>query len=91
MEENLCDTSILNLIEFSKALKFNLKIRYPSRSDYELALKFSIELAGKSRPVSAIDMIIAATAINNNLTLITKDKHFLSIRELENRFKVEIE
>jgi hypothetical protein len=84
-------TTILNLIEFSKAIDFNLKVLYPSKSDYELALKISTELLKKGKPIPAVDSIIAAIAFNNNLKVITKDKHFLYVNEIMEEFKVEVD
>jgi len=37
-------TTILNVIEFLKALESNLTILYPSKSDYKLAIKISTEV-----------------------------------------------
>ncbi len=31
-------TTIFNVVEFSKVLDFNLKVIYPSKSDYTLAI-----------------------------------------------------
>ena len=85
-------TTILNLIEFPKALKFNLKVVYPTKSDYELALRLSMNLIEKGKHISAVDAVIAAIAINNNLTLITGDKHFQFVKDFfTEKFKVLIE
>ncbi len=53
-------TTILNLIEFPKAIEFNLRVMFPSKSDYHLALKISTELLKAGKPIPAVDSVIAA-------------------------------
>ena len=84
-------TTILNLIEFPKALELDLVAIYPSKLDYELALKLSTELLRIGKPVPAIDAVIAATALNRKLKLVTRDKHFMAIKEIREDFKLLIE
>ena len=54
------------MIEFPKALELDLVVIYPSKLDYELALKLSTELLRIGKPVPAIDAIIAAIALNTS-------------------------
>ena len=83
-------TTILNLIEFPKALEFNLRILFPSKSDYNLALMVSTELIKAGKPIPAVDSVIAAVALNNKLKLVTKDKHFLLVKEVKRDFMVDV-
>ncbi len=83
-------TTILNLIEFPKAMEFNLRVLFPSKSDYHLALIISTELIKAGKPIPAVDSVIAAVALNNKLKLVTKDKHFLQVKEVKKEFKVEV-
>ena len=84
-------TTIFNLIEFPKALELDLTVLYPSKSDYKLALKISTELLKIGKPIPTIDVVISAIAINNGLRVITKDKHFLFVKEIIKDFNVAIE
>ena len=83
-------TTILNLIEFPKAIEFNLRVMFPSKSDYHLALKISTELLKAGKPIPAVDSVIAAVALNNKLKLVTKDKHFLLIKNVIKDFRVDV-
>ncbi len=83
-------TTILNLIEFPKAIEFELRVLFPSKSDYQLALIISTELIKMGKPIPAVDSVIAAVALNNKLKLVTKDKHFLMIKEVKKKFKVDV-
>ena len=83
-------TTILNLIEFPKAIEFNLRVLFPSKSDYHLALKISTELLKAGKPIPAVDSLIAAVVSNNKLKLVTKDKHFLMVKKVINDFKVNV-
>lgn len=55
-------TTILNVIEFPKALEFNLTVLYLSKSDYRLAIKISTELLKIGEPVPAVYTLISAIA-----------------------------
>ncbi len=83
-------TTILNLIEFPKAIEFDLRVLFPSESDYQLALIISTELIKIGKPIPAVDSVIAAVALNNKLKLVTKDKHFLMVKEVKKSFKVDV-
>ncbi|RLI81220.1 type II toxin-antitoxin system VapC family toxin [Archaeoglobales archaeon] len=84
-------TTIFNLVEFPKALEFNLRVLYPLKSDYNLALEISTELLKVGKPIPAIDVIISAIALNNKLRVITKDEHFLFVKEVKKDFEVVVE
>ena len=84
-------TTIFNLIEFPKALEFNLRVLYPLKSDYNLALKISTEVLKMGKPIPAVDVIISAIALNNRLKVITKDRHFLFVKDVRKDFEVLIE
>lgn len=84
-------TTVFNLIEFPKALELDLSVLYPSKSDYNLALKISTELIKIGKPIPAIDVLISAIAIKNHLKVITKDRHFLFIKEVLDDFEVIVE
>ena len=84
-------TTIFNVIEYPKALKLGLKIVYPSKGDYSLAIKLSNELLRIGKPIPAVDILISAIAINRKMKLITKDKHFSNIKEIFNEFDVKID
>ncbi len=83
-------TTILNIIEFPKALEMKgLKIIYPTIDDYKLAIKLSKNLLEIGEPAPAIDLLIAAIAVNNKMALKTKNRHFKSIKKVESRLKIE--
>lgn len=83
-------TTILNLIEFPKAIEFNLRVLIPSKSDYHLALKISTELLKTGKPIPAVHSVIVAVALNNKLKLVTKDKQFLLIKNVIKDFVVDV-
>ncbi len=84
-------TTIFNLIEFPKALELDLNVLYPTKYDYNTALRLSTELLKIGKPIPAVDVVISAIAINNDLKVVTKDKHFLFVKEVENEFEVVVE
>jgi len=84
-------TTIFNLVEFPKALELDLTILYPSKSDYNLALRISTELLKIGKQIPAIDVVISAVAVNNGLKLVTKDRHFLWVKEVIEKFDVAVD
>jgi len=42
------------------------------------------------KPIPAVDSVIAAVVLNNNLKLVTKDKHFLMVKNIIKDFKVDV-
>ena len=84
-------TTVLNLIEFPKALELDIVVIYPSKLDYELALNLSTELLRIVKPMPATDAVIAAIALNRKLKLVTRDKHFMAIKEIRDDFELLIE
>ena len=84
-------TTILNTIEFPKALEFKgLGVIYPNIEDYDEALKISALLLKRGKPAPAIDILIAAMCTRRGLTLLTADEHFKHIKSVKKEFKVEI-
>lgn len=81
-------TTILNVIEFPKALELDLRVLYPSKSDYRLAIKISTELLKIGKPLPAVDILISAIAINNGLRVVTLDKLFMLVKEVISEFDV---
>ncbi len=84
-------TTILNVVEFPKLLELALTVIYPSKSDYNLAIKLSKDLLKIGKPIPAIDIIIAAVALNRNMKLVTTDNHFAAIQKIRSGFEFVIE
>ena len=82
-------TTIINIVEYPKALSYNLEILIPNLDDYNRAIKIMDLLLKIGQPIPAADTIIAAICINRRLVLVTKDKHFKQVSLVENGFKVE--
>ena len=74
-------TTVLNIVEFPRALELGLTVITPSLEDYLLAIKVSQAMVRNGTPVPAVDTIVAAVAMNRELTLVTKDKHFERIKK----------
>jgi predicted nucleic acid-binding protein len=53
-----------------------------------IASEIELELKGKGRNVNLIDVLIAATAIENNSKLVTRDEGYENIQRLEIEFCV---
>ncbi|NJE76936.1 PIN domain-containing protein [Thermococcus sp. ES12] len=74
-------TTVLNVVEFPRALELGLTVITPSLEDYLLAIKISQAMVRRGTPVPAVDAIVAAVAMNRGLRLVTEDKHFEWIRK----------
>lgn len=70
--------------DFWDKLLENVSILSLDSSCIETALKINAELKKQSKQIAFPDLLIAATAINNNLPIITLNtKHFNRIADLE--------
>lgn len=84
-------TTSLNLIEFPKAAKFKeLKVIVPGRDDFDLAFELASLLLKKGNPIPAVDLVIAAVALNRDMILHTTDKHFEMIQQVNNHLSLEL-
>jgi len=73
--------SIITVIEYPPALEYAKTVLYPTRLEYLIAVKWQSELRARGIPLPATDLIIAAQAVNRNLVLVTRDKHFKLLKE----------
>jgi len=84
-------TTILNILEFPKALDLKeLGILYPTIEDYNEALTIAISLLKISKPLPAIDIVIAAVCLRRGLLLLTTDVHFTHIKSIKNEFNIKL-
>ncbi|MDF1539821.1 MAG: PIN domain-containing protein [Candidatus Thorarchaeota archaeon] len=84
-------TTSLNLIEFPKAAKLKgLKVIVPGRDDYDLAFELASLLLKKGSPIPAVDLVIAAVALNRNMTLQTTDRHFEMVQKVNDKLSLEM-
>ena len=85
-------TTILNLIEFSKAVTMNgLDIILLGTDDFDKGFEISIKLLSAGTPIPAVDILIAAVAINRELVLATKDRHFEYVQKICPEFQIQME
>ena len=76
-------TTILNVIEFSKALLFkNLTVLYPTNRELENSIKIAQKLLKIGKPVGSIDIVLASVALGRDLVLVTVDRDFERIKEV---------
>jgi len=73
--------SIITIIKYPPALNYAERIIYPTREDYLLAVERQNKLRRQGFPLPATNLIITAQAVNRNLVLVTRDKHFKTIKE----------
>jgi len=83
-------TTVLNIIEYPKALDVQNEIIWPTQNDYRVAIDIMINLRKSGKPIPAIDVLLAAICINRNFTLVTKDRHFGYIKSIREEFSLEI-
>ncbi len=75
---------MLSIIEHPPALVFdNLTILSPQEDDFYKAIEIANKLRAQGTPIPAIDIVIAAMALNYNFILISEDRHFHDVGEVE--------
>ena len=84
-------TAVLCIIDFPKALKIrDLKVIYPSSDDYDEALRIAVDLLSEGTPIGSSDIIIAAIALNRDLTLVTMDRDFEYIKSVRPKLRLKL-
>ena len=84
-------TAILCVIEFPKTLKIRgLRVIYPSSEDYDKALRIAVDLLHAGTPIGSSDIIIAAIALNKDLTLVTMDRDFEYVKSVRPNLKLKL-
>ncbi|WP_420825193.1 type II toxin-antitoxin system VapC family toxin [Sulfurisphaera tokodaii] len=85
-------TSILNVIEYPPILNLRNKLLvvYPTKEDYELALKIMVKLRKIGKPVNVVDIILASIAINHNMIVVTNDRDFDLIKKVEDKLEIQV-
>ncbi|MDK2464530.1 MAG: PIN domain-containing protein [Candidatus Korarchaeota archaeon] len=82
-------TTILNVVEYPPSLALRgLRVIYPTREDYELAIRLQIRLRRIGRAVGAIDLLVASVAVRRSLEVVTSDRDFKAIAEVEPRLRL---
>ncbi len=74
--------------EYNEAIKFleRLNILPFTLTSSRIASEIELDLKEKGRGVNLIDVLIAATAIENNSKLVTRDEGYMNIEGLEVEF-----
>jgi tRNA(fMet)-specific endonuclease VapC len=74
--------SIITVIAYPPAVEYAENMLYPTRRDYNLAIVWQSKLRALGNPLPATDLVVAAQAVNNNMVLATKGKHFKILKEI---------
>jgi len=82
--------TIYTVIEYPPALTAASEILYPTKEDYDTAIRWQIELRKKGNPLPSVDLIIMAIGYNNGYEIITMDKHFKYIKTVIEDVKLTI-
>ncbi len=77
-------TSMLSIIEHPPALNFdNLTVLSPRDYDFYKAIEISNKLRKQGPPKPAVDIVIAAMALTYHFTVISDDRPFHDVVEVE--------
>ncbi len=88
-KEGFTFTTILSLIEFPLASKYNeISVIYPSSIHYEKSFKNAVLLREKGTPIPTIDILVGTITVEKNLILVSNDIHFKSLQKIEPRLKI---
>lgn len=82
-------TTIFNIIEFPKALP-NSKVLFPEKRDFILSLFLMTKLLKIGKPIQAIDVLVAAMALNRDIALATADKRISFLKSIAPGLKLEV-
>lgn len=83
--------TIYTAIEYPPSITKAREILYPDKDDYALAVKWQTKLRNRGTPLPAIDLIVAAIGYNRGYIIITSDKHFTVLKDVEKDVKILIQ
>lgn len=90
MESKSGLTTILNVVEYPKAINHDFDILWPEKEDFIMAVEMMSILYAQGKPIPAMDVILAGMCLNRGLELRTKDRHFLNIKNIRPDFKLSL-
>lgn len=70
-------------LEIWKKIKSNFPCYLPNETDAEVAADLQISLRRRGRQLETVDALIAAVALRNDFSLLTTDKDFLAVPNLQ--------
>ncbi|PSO04218.1 hypothetical protein B9Q13_05320 [Candidatus Marsarchaeota G2 archaeon ECH_B_SAG-G16] len=79
------------MIEYPPALELGSKlvVIYPSSEDFDLSIQIMLQLRKIGKPVGIVDIILAAIAINRDLTVVSNDRDFVTLKQVAHNLKTE--
>ncbi|MBN2153038.1 MAG: type II toxin-antitoxin system VapC family toxin [Candidatus Lokiarchaeota archaeon] len=78
------NTSILTVVEFPVLAAYpGFSVLYPTPAIYKKAVASASALRKIGSIIPAVDLVIASTAIERNLTLVSDDDHFIVLEKVE--------
>lgn len=79
------------MIEYPPILDLGRKVLvvYPTKEDYDLALRIMIGLRKIGWSVNVVDVMLASIAINRDMVVVTNDKDFEFIKKIEERLEIQ--
>jgi len=80
--------TIFTLIEHPPCSEKFFDIIFPETKDYVMAVEIARKLRKKGTPVGAIDMLIAAMAVNRSLAVRSNDRDFKHIQRIMPELKL---
>lgn len=86
--ENITAITLIEYPPIRDYNKFRGNIFFINEDDQIQAYNLQIMLRDIGSPMSSGDLLISAICINRNEVLVTKDRDFLKIQEVEPRFRV---
>jgi hypothetical protein len=84
-------TTILNVIEYPKAIERDVDVIFPEKKDYYKAIEVMTSLLKKGKPLPVVDVLLASMCMNHDFTFRTRDRHFEKISQEFSEFKLVME
>lgn len=86
---NYSYTTIFSLIEYPIAInQTSLTYFYPNFETYNKSIEYTSKLRKKGTPIPAIDILIGTMSSEQNMILVSNDKHFTQFQDVEPKLQV---
>lgn len=86
---NYSYTTIFSLIEYPIAInRASLTYFYPNFKTYNKSIEYASKLRKKGTPIPAIDILIGSITLEQNMILVSNDKHFTLFQDVEPQLQI---
>lgn len=80
--------TLFTALEYPVSLRKFFTIILPEPHDYTKAMEIALKLSDKGQLIGAVDILISAMCLNRDVTVVTQDEDFKTVKEFYPELKI---